>query len=86
MIKIYGKNEIKNGEVFKRNVPLKDVSAAVTEIINDVRNNGDEALIRLTEKFDRVKLSNIGKSPDTQASEPAACPSRAMQATKPGSL
>ena len=64
MIKIYGQNEIKSGEVFKRNVPLKDVSAAVTEIINDVRANGDEALIRLTEKFDRVRLTSVSVGED----------------------
>ncbi len=64
MIKIYGQNEIKSGEVFKRNVPLKDVSAAVTEIINDVRANGDEALIRLTEKFDRVRLASVSVGED----------------------
>lgn len=64
MIKIYRQNEIKSGEVFKRNVPLKDVSAAVTEIINDVRANGDEALIRLTEKFDRVKLASVSVGED----------------------
>ncbi len=34
-----------------------DVSAVVKGIIEDVRSNGDEALIRLTKKFDRLDLA-----------------------------
>lgn len=59
MIKIYGQNEIKSGEVFKRNAPMKDVSSAVSEIIKEVRTNGDNALYNYTEKFDGVKLSSL---------------------------
>lgn len=59
MIKIYGKNEIKSGEVFERNAPLTDVSAAVTDIINNVKANGDKALLEYTEKFDGVKLDSL---------------------------
>lgn len=38
----------------------EDVDTAVKEIIADVRTNGDDALIRLTEKFDRLDLTKIG--------------------------
>ncbi len=38
----------------------RDVTSIVEEIIADVRANGDEAVIRLTEKFDGVNLSEIG--------------------------
>lgn len=37
-----------------------DVEAAVRAIIADVRTRGDEALIELTHKFDRVDLSKTG--------------------------
>ena len=64
MIKIYGKNSIKSGEVFERNTPTNDVSGAVAEIIADVIKNGDEALFRLTEKFDKAALSSLAVSED----------------------
>ncbi|ANB14932.1 trifunctional histidinol dehydrogenase/phosphoribosyl-AMP cyclohydrolase/phosphoribosyl-ATP diphosphatase [Sugiyamaella lignohabitans] len=35
-----------------------DIMKLVTPIINNVRDNGDKALIELTEKFDRVKLQS----------------------------
>ena len=34
-----------------------DVNAVVADIIADVRARGDDALIELTEKFDRVSLT-----------------------------
>ncbi|UXI02122.1 histidinol dehydrogenase [Photobacterium sp. TY1-4] len=36
-----------------------DISATVTGVIDDVRQRGDEALLDLTEKFDRVRPANI---------------------------
>lgn len=36
-----------------------DVEARVRAIIDDVRQNGDEALARLTKKFDRLDLSAV---------------------------
>ena len=59
MIKIYGKNEIENGEVFKRNVPMTDVSSYVAGIVNNVKAKGDSALLKYTEDFDGVKLSSL---------------------------
>ena len=38
----------------------RDVTSIVEGIIDDVRKNGDEALFRLTEKFDGVDLSLVG--------------------------
>lgn len=32
-----------------------NITAAVTEVINQVRSEGDKALLDLTEKFDRVR-------------------------------
>ncbi|MEM9989255.1 MAG: histidinol dehydrogenase, partial [Pseudomonadota bacterium] len=53
------------GEAFAKLLTLKresssDVSAIVTGIINDIRAEGDEALIRYTEKFDRFSVEENG--------------------------
>ena len=37
-----------------------DVTETVIKIINDVRLNGDEALIALTKKFDSIDLMETG--------------------------
>ena len=42
----------------KREV-AEDVNAAVAEIIASVRNEGDEALLRLTQKYDNLKASKV---------------------------
>ena len=36
---------------------LSSISSSVKKIITDVRENGDEALLRYTEKFDNVRLT-----------------------------
>lgn len=48
-----------NEEVFKRTNILSDVSLAVKEIVENVKNNGDKALKEYTEKFDGVKLDDF---------------------------
>ena len=37
----------------------KDVSVVVSEIIENVKQNGDKALLEYTHKFDKVKLSSL---------------------------
>lgn len=54
MIKILDFAEVTAEEVFARSEPTADVSDIVTGIIKDVRENGDEALIRYAEKFDGI--------------------------------
>lgn len=56
MIKIMKYGEVPNSEIFARTVPEIDVEQTVTDIINDVKSNGDEALYKYTEKFDKAKL------------------------------
>lgn len=46
MIKILKYAELTPAEVFSRSEPVMDVSGTVTEIINDVVENGDAALVR----------------------------------------
>lgn len=62
MIKIFKYGEVDNSEIFARSVPAVNVEATVSEIIKNVRENGDAALIEYTEKFDRVKLDSLSVS------------------------
>jgi histidinol dehydrogenase len=64
VIKIYGQTEIKSGQVFERNAPMTNVSAAVADIINNVKANGDKALLEYTKKFDGVMLSALAVTED----------------------
>lgn len=56
MIKIFEVGKIKEEEIFARNEPVAEVSGIVSEIINNVRKNGDRALSEYLEKFDKVVL------------------------------
>ena len=40
------------------------LSAIVTRIISDIRENGDKAIFEYSEKFDRVRLANLLVSPE----------------------
>jgi len=59
MIKIMQVGQVPTEEILARVVPEVDVSAIVSDIISDVRQNGDEALYRYCEKFDHAKLSAL---------------------------
>ncbi len=59
MIRIYNFNQLKKEEIFARFNPIASVEGAVAEIIADVIQNGDEALFRYAEKFDRVSLTSL---------------------------
>ena len=59
MIKIYNYGEVPVEEILARPEFAGGVEDTVSEIIADVRKNGDEALFRYTEKFDRAKLTSL---------------------------
>ena len=59
MIKIYKYGEVKNEEIFARTEPKMDVEGIVSEIIENVKKNGDKALFEYCEKFDKAKLSSL---------------------------
>ena len=59
MIKIMNYGEVSAEEIFSRVVPTVNVEQIVTEIIADVRTNGDEALRRYCLKFDGAELSSL---------------------------
>ena len=59
MIKILKYGEVENKDIFARGNESVDVSGTVSEIIANVRANGDRALFAYAEKFDKVKLSSL---------------------------
>jgi len=59
MIKILKYGEVENSKIFARGNEGIDVSATVAEIIADVRLNGDAALYKYCEKFDKAKLNSL---------------------------
>lgn len=63
MIKILKYGEVENSEIFARVVPKTDVESVVSDIIANVRKNGDKALFEYCEKFDKAKLSSLLVSP-----------------------
>ena len=54
MIRILDFAEVTADEVFARSEPTADVSDIVSAIIKDVKENGDEAVIRYAAKFDGI--------------------------------
>ncbi|VVB95953.1 Histidinol dehydrogenase [uncultured archaeon] len=48
-----------SARLFNRSAGLSDVLAPVTSILNDVRENGDAAVRKYTEQFDRAKINEI---------------------------
>lgn len=59
MIRILNTEEVSKEEIFKRNVPLDDVSDIVAGIIENVRKNGDAALFEYNRKFDHADLEDL---------------------------
>ncbi len=59
MIKIYEFGKDFDGEVFKRVQPKTDIESIVADIISNVKENGDNALLSYAEKFDKVKLDRL---------------------------
>ena len=59
MIRIFKYGEVSNEDIFARAVPEVNVEDVVAQIIQDVRKNGDEALLRYCEKFDGAKLTSL---------------------------
>ena len=59
MIKILKYNEVNNSDIFARVVPDMNVEEIVSDIIADVKENGDNALFRYCEKFDKAKLDSL---------------------------
>ena len=59
MIKILKYSEVENNEIFSRSESTMNVEVIVTDIIANVRANGDKALYEYCEKFDKAKLDTL---------------------------
>ena len=64
MIKIMKYGQISADEIFARNESELDVSDIVTDIIADVRKNGDAALLAYAKKFDKAELTSLEVTDD----------------------
>ena len=59
MIRIINYKDIDPAQILERKENVFNVADAVSEIIANVRANGDKALFEYCEKFDKVKLSSL---------------------------
>ncbi len=59
MIKIMKYGEVSADEIFARGKTSFDVADIVTDIIENVKQNGDKALFEYCEKFDKAKLTSL---------------------------
>ena len=72
MIRIYEYNQVGDAEIFARQEKKQDVSGAVSRIIADVRQNGDDALKRYGQEFDNAELQTLEVSAEERAAALAA--------------
>lgn len=59
MIKIYNYGEVSNAEIFARDNIATNVEGIVSEIIANVINRGDEAILEYAKKFDKADLNSL---------------------------
>ncbi len=64
MIRIYKYGEVENDQIFARVEAKVDVAGIVSDIIENVRKEGDKALFSYCEKFDKVVLSSLEVTSD----------------------
>jgi histidinol dehydrogenase (EC 1.1.1.23) len=64
MIRILKYGEVPNAEIFDRSVPTVNVTDTVAEIIRNVRERGDAALLEYTEKFDHARPDGLVVTPE----------------------
>ncbi len=59
MIKIMNYGQVPNSEIFARVTPAVDVGAIVADILSNVRENGDRAVLAYCAKFDKAELDTL---------------------------
>ena len=64
MIRIVDYKDIDRSEILDRKENVFNVADTVSDIIKQVRANGDSALFEYCEKFDKVKLDTLEVSAD----------------------
>jgi len=64
MIRILEYGKLSNQEIFARVIPQTNVADSVSNIIQAVRTEGDQALLAFTKKFDKAELDTLFVSAD----------------------
>ena len=64
MIRILNYGEVENKDIFARISPMSNVEDIVSDIIHNVRERGDAALLDYTARFDKATLSSLAVSED----------------------
>ncbi len=59
MIRVFKYDEVSKDAIFARTEPTANVAEIVTDIIRNVRQNGDNALLEYTKKFDKAELTSL---------------------------
>ena len=59
MIKILKYSEVNNEEIFARQNDTDNVEKIVSDIISDVKTNGDNALFKYAKEFDKASLTSL---------------------------
>ncbi|MBR7095524.1 MAG: histidinol dehydrogenase [Clostridia bacterium] len=72
MIRILNSADTPKEEILARTLPTARVEAAVSDIIAEVRRDGDAALYRFSERFDKAKLTSLFVTPEEIAEARAA--------------
>ena len=72
MIRIMKYADTPREEIFSRAVPTVNVEQTVAGILAEVKRDGDAALYRLTERFDKARLTSLLVSPEEIAAARAS--------------
>lgn len=64
MIPILKVGQVPNSEIFARVTPEADVAAIVSDILADVKENGDTAVKAYCAKFDKAELTSLEVTPE----------------------
>lgn len=64
MIPILKVGQVPNSEIFARVTPAVDVAAIVSDILADVKENGDTAVKAYCAKFDKAELTSLEVTPE----------------------
>ncbi|MDO5436236.1 MAG: histidinol dehydrogenase [Clostridia bacterium] len=64
MIRIMKYGEVPNSEIFARKIPTANVTDKVADILKNVRERGDEAVLEYTARFDKAELDSLLVTPE----------------------
>lgn len=79
MIKIYKAKDLPDRSVLSSPKPTNNVSGIVSDILQNVRENGDKALLDYTKRFDGAELDNLKVSEEEIKEAMAAVPAKFLR-------